>query len=184
MVRNIQFEFFSGARSGELYTLKFEDIEIDIINDKKFINITGSYCFTSKEIKSPKNGKSRMVPINNSLETLIMQRKKKANSEFVFDRDSEWEAGKAPKYLRAYQNNLEIKTCNFHGLRSAFITEMLLAGCVLVILQEIVGHASYATTQIYVRQVQTQRNLKNITNLCEPKRGSNLTLLNPLKTAK
>ena len=168
----------TGLRSGELWSLKWENI------DAKFetIEVNSSYCFSSRKEKSPKNGKSRLVPINEDLRNLLLTIKVKSDSSYVLPRIQMWKEQRASTVLRSYQRKLKIKETNFHSLRSSFITHLLLSNISHVLVMEIVGHSQYATTQRYIRSVQRSKELPMAVNSLMFSKSQNKTI--PFKVRK
>lgn len=137
----------TGMRSGEGLELKVSDI--DFQQSKIFIQ--RAYCSKTKAVKSPKNGKMRVVPLNKQLAAFLKELKLKAENGYILPRFKDWKNGKAAEVLRAFQKEIGIRETNFHSLRASFITHLLLSGVSVVKVQHLVGHADLKTTQRYIR---------------------------------
>lgn len=125
----------TGMRRGEILGLKWEQVDM------------GQRVIT---ILNPKEGKTRKIPINDTLWETLEQLKKKATTEFVFVCVR---TGKpAQKFTTAWLNALRrsgIPRCRFHDLRHTFATYLVATGVDIITVQQLLGHASILTTQKY-----------------------------------
>ena len=152
----------SGLRRGEATALQWNDI--DFVNNK--ISVTKSYNFKTKEFKTPKNGKARVVSVPKRLIDYLMTLPR--NSVFVLTNAS----GKMmtdDSWRRLYQSYMtdmnihyghndalskhsmhkvpmRIQTFTPHELRHTFCTTMFEAGVDAVTAKEQMGHADIQTT--------------------------------------
>ncbi len=147
----------TGLRSGELYALRWQDISLETNQ----ITVRKSYEFKTGNLKSPKNGEERMVPINSTIKVLLGEMKLKSTGEFVFERKSRWAKGLQANILKRFQREVGVKQTKFHSLRAFFITHLLRSGESAVKVQEIVAHSDYRTTAFYVAMAGTE--LQNAT---------------------
>lgn len=139
-----------GLRSGEGFALTWDDVDLNT----KRVTISKSYCFKSKTIKVPKNGKSRTLVMNQNLvEFLKSQKQSNPTSSHVLPQLTDWKRGEAARILRALQKDLGIRSTNFHSIRASFITHLLLENVPVTKVQELVGHRDLETTQEYVRLI-------------------------------
>ena len=144
----LELLYATGIRVSELINLKFVNLEL---NDD-YIRVLG------------KGSKERIVPISdiakNSLiiylntyrQTLLKQK----NSQFLFINNhgnpiSRQGFFKIIKKL-CQEKNI-IKNVSPHSLRHSFATHLLAHGADLRVIQELLGHSSTATTQIYTHLV-------------------------------
>jgi len=149
----------SGLRVGELLNLNVNDV--DMIGG--MIKVRG------------KRAKERLVPIGemglSSIESYLRIRKLSQGSTFPKSRDSSY--ANEPLFLNARGSRLTTQGINTifhkyirlasikrgvspHTLRHTFATHLLDAGCDLRAVQEMLGHTSLSTTQIYTH-VTTER---------------------------
>lgn len=166
-----------GARSGELWSLKFSNVIRDANGEPVKIKIERSYCWRTKKEKLPKNNETRTVPLNKTLvETLKYLEKNKFDEFYILPRIPEWKYGKASEKLREFLVELKIikpivkrKTTDtgnaddeieqspkdyfrFHDLRATFISIGLDQTKSLKSVAEIVGHRSLSSTNHYLRK--------------------------------
>jgi integrase len=169
--------YHTGMRSGELWAWKWEDIDADF----KIIRLRRSYCFQSKKEKTPKNKHARSIPINKSLRRHLMNLKIQADSSYVLPHLPMWRDGKIAIVLRGFQKELKITETSFHSIRASHITHMLLKGISSQALQETVGHADYRTMARYVRDLDRERAIKNITDVLDDDIEAKIIPFNPKK---
>lgn len=158
----LELLYASGLRVSELVSLKNSDINLDV----GFIKCKG------------KGSKERVVPIGKSAEHFLKKyfdeaRNKllgKRMSPYVFlaqggrvlSRQSVW------KMINEMVNKSQIKKqVSPHTLRHSFATHLLEGGANLRSVQEMLGHASITTTQIYTHI--NQGRLKKIHNEFHPR---------------
>ncbi len=145
--------YYTGARSGELYALKWSDVELDNIGAKR-IYIKKSYDWKTETLKNTKGKSDRVVPVNKDLEKVLRELKKKyPNAEFVLPRIPDWKQGKSAEQLKTYQRDLDIKPTKFHSIRATTITNLLLNSMPLVKVQALVGHEEIQTTMLYLASI-------------------------------
>ena len=155
-LKEINHEFYNifyvtyqlGLRSSEAIALEFDDIEWD----KSHIVISKSWCKHKKGFVPPKNGTSRIVPMNKQLKQFLKELSlEKGGCGFVLPRIKSWMNGGATKVLQGIQKHLGIKLTNYHSLRASFITHLLRSGSDVISVQVMVGHSELSTTQRYIR---------------------------------
>ena len=139
---------FTGMRSGELYALKWTDIDFETGS------ISVSKSWSSKNGLSPtKNQKSRVVPVSDEFMAFLKELKiERGQNEFVLPHLKEWTRGGAAKVIKAFCKGLGIAEIRFHDLRATFITNLLARGVPLVQVMSIVGHTEMETTDVYLRK--------------------------------
>lgn len=145
----IQLAYSTGMRVSEVVNLKIEDLD----SKRMVINIRQS-----------KGKKDRIVPLSPTLLELLR---------------NYWKAYKPKVYLFNGQNSLQYsigscqaiyehykktKNSSFHTLRHSFATYLLENGTDLRYIQELLGHSSPETTQIYTHV--TTRNFNKIKLPC------------------
>lgn len=143
--------FQSGLRSGELFSLKWVNVIFHEDLKKCKIMVKTSYDWkTEKVLPLTKGKKDRVVPINERLLILLKELKLKSNSEFVLPRIQDWKNGKAAEIIRRIQETVGVEPTKFHALRGSFCTNLLLDNVPPILVQKMLGHSSFRTTQLYV----------------------------------
>ncbi|EAG3410090.1 tyrosine-type recombinase/integrase [Listeria seeligeri] len=140
------FLYSTGIRLAELENLNIYDFDFQ----SRVISIVG------------KGNKERIVVYNESLEytmlsylkarQAIMKFHRKNHSYFLID----FNTGERLKSARVYSEitkigNIVHRKIHPHTLRHSFATHMLENGCDLRYIQELLGHSSVSTTQIYTK---------------------------------
>ncbi|MBI4831648.1 MAG: site-specific tyrosine recombinase XerD [Candidatus Lindowbacteria bacterium] len=153
----LELMYSAGLRISELVGLKREDALLDI----GFIKCRG------------KGGKERLIPIGEVAADKLRRylesaRDRESESLFMtrlgkpFCRQGCW------KMIHAHIRNTGInKRVTPHTLRHSFATHLLSGGANLRSIQEMLGHADIATTQIYTHV--TNDRLRNTHQRCHPR---------------
>lgn len=149
----IELLYASGMRAAELVALKIQDIDFK----ERMIRVFG------------KGRKERMVPISRSARgalevyfknlrpSLLAKNTDLKDGSFFFLNDKG--KGLTTRGLEFILRNIEKKTGDYldlhpHLLRHTFATHLLENGADLRVIQELLGHASLSTTQIYTHVTQ------------------------------
>ena len=153
----------SGLRRGEVTALQWNDIDFE--NNK--ISVTKSYNFKSKEFKTPKNGKSRVVSVPQILIDYLKTLPKESpfvltNAKGQMMTDDSWKRlyqsymfdmnlkygfnGEAPSKFSPTKIPMLIPTFTPHELRHTFCTIMFEAGLDALTAKEQMGHSDIQTT--------------------------------------
>lgn len=143
----ILFLYASGARVSECLALRLEDIEGEWLR-----------------IRHAKGQKERIVPIANIAKEAIDEYLHAMPKERVFV----WAnyQGKKLSRISAYKITQKYLGVSPHVLRHSYATALIMGGADLRVVQELLGHASLLTTQIYTH-VQKQ-DLKETVDACHP----------------
>lgn len=147
----LEMFYATGCRASEIAGLKLADVHLD----EHFCRCVG------------KGNKERVVPLSvravaafrrwltderGEREAIAKQNRISSNTDWAFlsrggvkiRREALWELVK--KYVKRIDVSLEISP---HSLRHSFATHLLAGGADLRLIQEMLGHASISTTQIY-----------------------------------
>lgn len=158
----LELLYSTGMRVSELLGLGVHDVEVE----ERFVR-----CFG-------KGSKERVVPFGDAAaEALhvylnearpLLKRGKDDPSLFLSSRGKRMSRGYLWKLLRAYALKAGIKKpVTPHTLRHSFATHLLDGGADLRAIQEMLGHASVATTQVYTHV--SKRALKKVYKEAHPR---------------
>ena len=132
----VKFALKEGARKEEILSLKWCNIDFN----KDTI-----------ELLNTKSGKKRIIPLAKSLKKILLKLKEQSTSEYVFVNPA---TGKRYQDIKKSFNNAVnasgLKKFRFHDLRHTFATRLIEKGVDIVVVKELLGHASITTTMIYV----------------------------------
>ncbi|MDP1809223.1 MAG: tyrosine recombinase, partial [Actinomycetota bacterium] len=132
-----------GLRVSELIGLDTDDLDFD-----------GDYL-----ICTGKGSKQRLVPFGSgareslkdylALRSVLSRNRYRETALFLNTRGTRLSRQSAWKIVKKYAANIGITRIYPHGLRHSFATHLLKGGADLRAVQEMLGHASISTTQIY-----------------------------------
>ncbi|QEG24715.1 site-specific tyrosine recombinase XerD [Mariniblastus fucicola] len=160
----LELLYATGCRASELSDLRLRDLHLD----ERFCKVQG------------KGSKQRMVPLGDAAIDAVEQYLKRLRPQLAAHRPDEadwllltrsgrrlrreaiWELVK--KYALEADVDVSISP---HTLRHSFATHLLAGGADLRQVQEMLGHASIATTQIYTHVDQSR--LKKVHNQFHPR---------------
>ena len=141
----IELMYGTGSRITEVLDLKVGDL--DISDDALMVRLTG------------KGNKQRVVPVGSyarvSVDTYVARLRptllKAKRSDFLFlnSRGSRLSRQSAWKIISEAAERLKIEGVSPHSLRHSFATHLLDGGADIRVVQELLGHSSVTTTQIY-----------------------------------
>lgn len=166
----LELLYASGVRASELVNIQFRDIDAR----SRTIRIIG------------KGNKERIVPFSRTCKTAMQQYEKESRPELLEHNKLEYNVdyyflnanGKklTVRGLEFILKEVESKTGLFlslhpHKLRHTFATHLLEGGANLREIQELLGHKSLNTTQVYTHV--TQEGLKNQFEAYHPKAKKN-----------
>lgn len=134
-----------------------------------------------------KGGKQRIVPllpqVQESLQAYAAIKPfptVAAQPFFVGARGKRLNPGVAERAMRQARRNLGLaETATPHALRHSFATHLLADGADLRTLQELLGHASLSTTQLYTKV--TPQQLLQVYESAHPRSGTSLVVKTALK---
>lgn len=143
----VELLYAAGLRIGELVALDLGDVQLN----QRLVRVRG------------KGRKERLVPFGRpaarAIESYLPDRARwrrgitdDADPLFVNQRGGRLSDRSIRRQLdRAVQHTADLNHLHPHALRHAFATHLLEAGMDLRAIQELLGHSSLATTQIYTR---------------------------------
>jgi len=146
----ILFLYATGTRISECLSIEHNDIEELWL-----------------KIRHAKGEKERIVPIASE----ALQALKAYESASPFTSSSLWlnYRGKRLSRISAYKITRKYLNVSPHVLRHSYATALILGGADLRVVQELLGHASLLTTQVYTH-IQ-KHNLKDTVLSCHPMSG-------------
>ena len=143
----ILFLYASGTRISECLAMSRDDIEGEWLH-----------------VRHAKGDKERMVP----LAEVALQAIQVYLHTAPFDKEKIWlnYQGKVLSRISAFKITQKYLGVSPHVLRHSYATSLILGGADLRVVQELLGHSSLLTTQIYTH-IQKQ-NLQKTVNACHP----------------
>ncbi len=134
----------TGIRVSELTNLNINDLELN--NNDRMIRIVGG-----------KGNKDRLIPLPDVIiplmkEYINLRKPKNGSTALILNRSGvRLTARSIQRLVKKYQKkaNLEDKKVTPHTLRHAFATHLLANAVDIRVIQELLGHASLSTTQLY-----------------------------------
>ena len=151
----LEMFYSSGIRRSELVNLKIDDI--DFLKENLWV-------------RASKNNKDRVVPIGKSAlkwvrlylekeRPALAQKIRGADERFIFlgrKGTRRLSLVRLGELVSQYRKKAKIETGSCHLFRHAMATHMLSNGADIRYIQEILGHSSISTTQIYTKVTITQ----------------------------
>ena len=146
-VRNramLELLYATGLRVSELISLKFDNINLE----ECFVKIIG------------KGNKERLVPFGHKAKIFLeryLRVRKKTNSEYLFLTRLKKPISRIEFWRQLKEISIKagiMKNITPHTLRHSFATHLLTAGTDIRFVQEMLGHSSISTTQIYTHVSQ------------------------------
>lgn len=181
----IYLGYYSGLRSGELYSLTWNDVKLKDPEDS-YLNVNSTYNWKLEKPTPTKSGQARKVDVTAIRDFLLRHKMRSEEKHFVFPRNREWESG---KMARAFRDILKSKEVgyepevnkkgkelwpNFHSLRASYIMNLLTAGVTHIVVQQMAGHADWATTAHYVAKLDN-KDIKGTSEKLNPFKKSHKT---------
>jgi integrase/recombinase XerD len=148
----LELMYASGLRVGEAITVRIESLSLE----EGWIRVTG------------KGGKTRLVPVGGAARQAVQRYLDDSRPALVKAKTQSWiflnrNGGKLTTARvwqivkeRSQLAGLDAEKIYPHLLRHSFATHLLQGGADLRVIQEMLGHADIATTQIYTHVDQTR----------------------------
>lgn len=148
----ILLAYQTGMRRGEIYGLKWDNIDFDqktVYIERSIASYAPGVCL----INPPKTTRSRRYVMLSAacLEMLRRRYEHRTSDEWVFAN----QYGKlicpwyTVKYIHQACDKAHIPRRSFHSLRHTHITELMTAGKSITMIQQRVGHSTFAMTLYY-----------------------------------
>lgn len=137
----ILFGVLTGMRRGEILNLRWQDIDLT----RKTILIQTSPTFRTKQ------GKRRVIPLNDLLIGLLRARATHSQSDYVFTlKNARIRDDFATKRLKNYIRDCGLdERLHFHSLRHTFASWLVQNSVSIYEVQKLLGHSNIAVTQVY-----------------------------------
>jgi len=144
----LMFLYYVGLRLSEVINLRWENLDFD----RKIIHI-----------KKAKGEKERIVFLHKKLEELLREIGIKDSLVFISERGNKYNKRTIQQIVKNAARKTGIKKkVSPHTLRHSFATHLLEAGADIRYIQQLLGHKSLQTTQIYTHVAN-----KDITKLAD-----------------
>lgn len=134
----------TGLRVGELLALRWGDLDLR----RGEMHVRRSVV--EGHIDTPKSGKSRKVPLNETAME-VLKAHKHLRSELLFCQDdgSMLTDGQIKWPLYRIRHRAGIADVSWHGLRHTFASHLVMRGVALKAIQELLGHSTIEVTMRY-----------------------------------
>ena len=134
----------TGLRQGELLALRWEDV--DLVAGRLTVNQN----LAGGELTTPKNGKSREVPLGDDV-LAALKAQAKRGGELVFSTEARrmFTKGQAKWPLWRACKAAGLRRIGWHVLRHTFASHLVMKGVPLKAVQELLGHATIEMTMRY-----------------------------------
>ncbi len=145
MRRVLLFLRFSGARPEELRTLDWPHVDFAL---RQIVKREHKTAHTQSE-PAP-----RVIPLNGPMVRLLLwlrRRRKDGDAVFLNSFGRRWTTQALCKQIWRLRKKIGLPAgVKLYGCRHAFITEAILNGVDVALVQQLAGHANISTTQIYL----------------------------------
>jgi len=135
------FAVSTGLRRGEMVNLRWEDVDLV----RRIIHIQSHEGFRTK------NGKYRIIPLNDAVYNLLVEKAKQTKKEYVFTRRG-YKMGESyiTHRFKYYVRKAELsENIRWHSLRHTHASWLVQKGASLYEVQKLLGHSSSKVTEIY-----------------------------------
>lgn len=137
------FAYSVGMRIGEIVGLRYLDLDMDSMRI---------------HIKNAKGGKDRIVPLTKDVKERLLELKRWSlhkETDFIFLPLGKKKKLKVKQVRRWFDRKKKLCNINkkqtLHSFRHSFATHYLEAGGNIMVIKEILGHASLSSTLVYAR---------------------------------
>jgi integrase len=129
----------TGMRLSELLNLEWKDIDFK----NRIIRVD------NKLDHHTKNYEPRSVPMNSCLYSVLQKIPRHFSSDYVYYKANGEKFGKIRKGFKAALKRAGIENCRFHDLRHTFASHLVMNGCDLRTVQQLLGHKDIKMTMRY-----------------------------------
>lgn len=138
----VQVAVLTGLRRGELLNLRWSDVDLP----GRLLTVETNPTWKTK------NGRRRVIPLNETAALVLKSRFGKSASEYVFTlNDAMLSQSRVSHTFKRYvrEAKLENSRLRFHSLRHTFATWLTQSGVPIHEVQKLLGHSSVRVTEIY-----------------------------------
>lgn len=168
--------YYTGMRSGELYSLKWENVHLED-PENSYIVVKSTFNWRTETLTPTKTGQVRNVDVTAIRKYLKAHKLRCPEKEFVFPRDTEWQGGKAARAIKqalidvGYVPDRNHKDKElwpiFHSLRASYIMNLLTAGVPHLVVQSQSGHSDFKGLKHYIAKLKTSET-KGVSHKLKP----------------
>ncbi len=136
----------TGLRRGEIFALHWSEVDFERRR------LTVRYSVWKGQLGTPKSGRSRVVPMSSDLVEVLTAWRRYSSGDVVFPGRSgglAYTHTSANSALNRALARAGVRQVRFHDLRHTFASHLVLQGCSLKVVQELMGHHSVTMTERY-----------------------------------